>query len=912
MKMLCNYIHSVYLRRLIYHLLQKDTLLQKVFLSFVFFFLYYLSCFSQDNNTLSIQEIQIKTCVTYDGSNSVDTLLEQVYYHIYDRGQAEEIRKLCKEAKDKGDDLWEIQNIYAKEKSTVGGIIRQKEVGVNQALLVIDKEANTVNIFGFEKNKTNYTFTIHVSRIKQVDVFGHTKPQLLIQGDGYSTPEDEYWNLHIFLPSGITKPTSRMIIQPRAVALESGDTIDYTDPIVYEGAAYHQTQDKRMDYNFFKRDALADYYKSSIVLDTGAVSIDTTIVYHKPLHHRSTAFKSAAYTLTLEDYHHEYFREVAPGEYPKNPLKFIESAVATDTMDLVNGIPWVEGQTDYFKVESVIKRITVPMVLNILFEENKAILTNDSINTAEFQRLISELRAHPQIDNVNIIGGASPDGKDDHNLSLAGERVKKAISIIQPELPRGLHARSQTKVYTWSDVLAALEKEHFDAEAKSVREIVESGKSQDAMDGPMKALPFYDEIIKPILVKQRSFICEYTYIDQRPLSVDEVYERFLKYKNNNQLDSITYLSDGDIYNLYTIADSAEQDLVTEHAYKMFANRSDLKYDKFGSYVANRMAMLKIKLGQADSTILQPFICDTLPKLYYLPEGDRVLVNLPGILINQAITFLQQNDLKRASSLVKRLTMQTPVTESPKIRLLSNVVNFIRNFLNEEALSGEDRQEYEKAKEYMLSSSPDNRAVLYTEVSKWGMRKKAPLYISQMDDNNPRKWYLRGILYTDSLSKKADIADLQEKKHIEVPGFEDFRELSDDEYDHLDPNERNLYENRRQAYEEAKKQVEGESDQTIQKGQEFIPYYLGYFQHCFDMDPSYMKYYMIEGNVPVKVRKQYKYKIKNIDMYRRLFDKYLKPLETKASSHKTGNVSPTVTETSEKDANALEETEQTTE
>ena len=52
--------------------------------------------------------------------------------------------------------------------------------------------------------------------------------------------------------------------------------------------------------------------------------------------------------------------------------------------------------------------------------------------------------------------------------------------------------------------------------------------------------------------------------------------------------------------------------------------------------------------------------------------------------------------------------------------------------------------------------------------------------------------------------------------------------------------------------------------------EGIPYYLAYFNHAFELEPLYKRIYFTEGHVTEDLRRQYKYKNKNIPAYRKLF------------------------------------------
>lgn len=52
----------------------------------------------------------------------------------------------------------------------------------------------------------------------------------------------------------------------------------------------------------------------------------------------------------------------------------------------------------------------------------------------------------------------------------------------------------------------------------------------------------------------------------------------------------------------------------------------------------------------------------------------------------------------------------------------------------------------------------------------------------------------------------------------------------------------------------------------------IPQYLAYFQHCFDLDPTrkYFRHYGSDKQVPEQLRKKFKYKLKNRELYRQMF------------------------------------------
>ena len=875
------------------------------------------------------QTISIKVTVqgASDASGEDGRIVETVYWQAYQRDRAtvifNELKRLVDEGNRSGGGEQDLQiesdevlqrigkgekrtreNVYEFTQTDGFGQIRNYQLPEGYAIIFIDKLGKGIELFDLEGNpkpKKNeegfYEVEIQgTNRIKETEITGSYKGVTLEGGSGRSTRDKEIWNLSIFLPKGMAKPNSRLIIQPIAVNLETADTIDYCHPIVYEGAAYHETQDKRMGYHFLKNDSLGAFYKSNIVLtDSADMRINERVVYHKRKEdiEKHTKFKAAVFKYSLEDYHSPYMQRSYAGQYPEDPLKFIDFSVAMNPLDI--------NYTDksgrlYFKEEAVVKSIETKRNLAMRFEVGKSVLIRDSLNDAIRDSLVQELSLFK--DNMQVIhfsGGASPDGQDVKNTQLARDRASAAAAEIAPYLPPGLKPTPEPPiVYTWGDVLQEMEKRKLTDEAEAVRTIVEAGASgpADAMDGPMRNLPFYEEKVVPILESMRNMVCSYKYATSRPLSPTEVYNKFMGYKQTGTLDSLALLSNGDFYNLYNVLDSADQDILTNYAYQALTRQSNYADYPISAFIANRKAMLMNKLGTPDSTILQPFIqidegtdSTTLVLNRIRRVGDNLIyMNMPGILQNQAVTYLQFGDdesVTKASQYANTLAKNLPGDKD--IQKLVAVVNFVRFFPDEDGLKAADRALYEPAKQHVLNSAPNNRAILFTEIPSWGERPKAPALVRLMNDDDPKKWYMRGILYAsqDSIEKcRVDIVDLQEPKTVVVPGFEDFRILSEEEEEKLTSGELTVYQNRRTAYEEALNALtasEGKEEQA-KRGKEFIHYYLAYFQHCFDLDPSYMQYYFTEGHVQTEVRQKYKYKIKNMELYRKLFNKYLAPME----------------------------------
>ena len=137
--------------------------------------------------------------------------------------------------------------------------------------------------------------------------------------------------------------------------------------------------------------------------------------------------------------------------------------------------------------------------------------------------------------------------------------------------------------------------------------------------------------------------------------------------------------------------------------------------------------------------------------------------------------------------------------------------------------------------YVMQSNPVNRAVLSTELAPelgYTYKQVEPL-VDSLPDNLAKKWYLKGIIAAnDPDMDNVTLTDL-----ISKYGSETALKL-----------------------------------QAID-----CPDFLAYFQHSFDLEPSFKKFYTTDANVSDDLRKRYPYKEANIPVYRKRF-KYITKTE----------------------------------
>ena len=341
-----------------------------------------------------------------------------------------------------------------------------------------------------------------------------------------------------------------------------------------------------------------------------------------------------------------------PGRYPTTPLKFVDFAQAMDTMRI-----------EEFHIDRLPKTITQDKKLNLRFEREGSVkLADDSINIIEKEKLLHELSLYEDLlTGVEIYAGASPEGSDAINIKLAQHRAEVARNLI------GYGARPKAKVYTWRDVYEELVNLKKADEAQQVKAIIDSHHTDDSMDGPIRKLPFYEEVILPILREMRGISCSYTYTETRPEEPYETKRNFEKAKKDGTLDKYwASLPISGWYNLFSVANEEDQDLITEHAYKTLSKRKDFLEKDFSNYVANRMAILNNKLGVPDSMVLKPFLNDTLPLNTYRYVGDeRIRQNMKEMVVNQTLTYLKLNDDAQVKNYVDWLRNDSAYNSKPE-------------------------------------------------------------------------------------------------------------------------------------------------------------------------------------------------------------------------------------------------------
>ena len=825
---------------------------------------------------------------------------EVLWYGIMDKKVAREAYNKLQQAKrieNEGDRevaLESIRKEYNIDSRSKKGQFK-KNARASMAIIFVDQENGEVLMVDIEKGKTQYKDL--VMKLKQTKTIIATGEALEVAINVATTDDaddgNERFGIKIKLPPGTARTDSRMIIQTYAVDCQTEDTLGYLASLVFEGDMYHQMQEKRMAFDYDKNDKLAQYYRRNAVLKEDKYFVlDTVLIWPKPAGMKDRSFRGP-FTYVFEDFHHPYYRTDMEGSCLKRrPFKMLDFTAALHEIQLT--------QEFYEQAESNFQKKNTK--INLRFEVGTNKLIQDSLNTKEQEKFVKEISSYGNsLVELTIVGGASPDGSMKHNEELARQRANVAKGMLGRI---AITPRITTQVYTWTDVANTLRELGKTLQAEKIEEIVQAGGDDVSQYQKVKQLNFYDFDIVPVLNGQRAMLCKYMYQNNRPMEPEECVQAFRLYRQA-YWEGSKHFSNGDFYNLYDLLeDSLEIDTLTTIAYREISTVPE--YEKevpISPYICNLKAIQQMKRGTPNAEILKPFIdFKRRGKIgggygidvdQYVAGRGKIKFNRQEIVANQAACYYMDQKVDTAQFLIEWL--KECKIENEGIEQLENLINLKRLHFKGTRTAKEEA-DYKRAKNAVLAMSADNKAILYTEIEDWGQRDNAMQYVNQMEDGNPRKWYLKGMLAALKLekTKTEDPLVVESDDDDEEEGADDsqFYKWSEDKLADYqwseDPKKVAAYENYMKKLLDYRNAHDGEdppvapaqTDHAQHKNKtavdvnkfQGIPQYLAYFQHAFDLDPTkkYFRYYGNESNVSEELRKKYKYKFKNRPLYREMF------------------------------------------
>jgi len=733
--------------------------------------------------------------------------------------------------------------LYNSQNTSFGSIVKIKsndvvipdyeghfeaDISVGGTLLLINEGA--LKMVDVTADKLNYDIVFALSKsdgilIQNVNVFGKRQGMNFKELPPVDDGENMRWTLNMNLPAWYTTKHSRLIFQPVVVNTVTGDTIQYLEPLVFEGDKYHSNQIKRKSFDFERNDSLHPYYINDNALTDGVFSFTWDATYPKPDSEKSYKWKSK---VSLEDYTHVYFQDFKEGtNNVRKPWKMLDVSLSAKDIKL-----------DRRFFETVRARLSeVPRDLQLTFVVGKDELTEDSVNQKTLDLLVQELRSFGNsLMNFSIQGTASPEGSQAMNIELARKRARKILNMVGSNIQSASLSIKEPKVYTWNDVADSLAERGQKYEADELRRYA---KANDLAG--IGRMMVSNPAIGQILQNQRLIKSSYTIRRNKVLEPQEV---LWTYRNDPRYaeGGSEIFSNGDYYNLFSqITDTAELRKLTYRAYKENMARKTAKYSPFAAYLANRIAVELLQKDSVNLSILEPFIDMSsgleVSRPVAFESSYMYTVNFREVVANQALMYLKARKMSQAAFLANKLP------DTPEFHELKMLIDLETLFFKQNKTMEEEERAQTALKSVMGANSL-NQAILSVELAPdLDLTYEAlnPM-VDSLPDNLAKKWYMKGII-------AANNPDIESENDISTLIQEFGAELA----------------------------VKMQTNET--------PKFLAYFQHCFDIDPTfYSKFYVTDANVPDDVRKRYPYEESKKELYREKF-RYLvmKPKAAESST-----------------------------
>lgn len=689
----------------------------------------------------------------------------------------------------------------------------ETDISAKGALLIINE--GVVKVVRVSEKTLTYDIVFESEAadgilLQNADIYGERRGLKIKELPAIDDGPTIRWNVNIALPEGYTEKNHRLIFQPIAVDCQTEDTIQYLEPMVFEGKSYHRAQSRLQGFDYQQNDPLAPYYQKDIVLNGRPLTFNWQCIWQKPDAERSYKWKSV---IRVEDYTHVFYdddsREGSCNS--RKPWKMLDVAFARKEMPL----------TEEFYEQSRAQLSEVPRDLALTFNIGTAQLSDDPQNQSMIEHLVRELQSYGrQLIDVKIQGTASPDGSVQTNIELAQKRADKALSMIRPYLGKAGCQTIKPKVYTWYDVADSLSQRGKTLEADEMRQYAKENKTM-----ALRQMIESDPDIGDILQHLRLMKCSYTIRQNRVLEPEEALWTYYNDKSYAE-GADNKFSNGDYYHMFRqISDPAELRRLTERVYNEQKDRTTSKYSPFAAYVANRMACYRLEEDSIDLSILEPFVdmksgLETMRQISFDNEY-KYMTNRRQIVANQAAMYFKALNLGASFHLANKLPS---TNEYQDIKMFTDLETL---FFKPNKTADETRRATQ-ALAYAMRQGLGNKVVLSYELApELGLTyQQVEQLADSLSDDDAKKWYIKSMIAANT-----------------EPAEEDFMELAS-----------------RYGADEALRMTENR-----------IPIFLAYLQHCLDIDPGfYAKQFVTDVHVSDDLRKKYPYKPEEADKYRQKF------------------------------------------
>ena len=455
----------------------------------------------------------------------------------------------------------------------------------------------------------------------------------------------------------VTRTNSRLIAQMYLVD-HDGNIVKWFKPRVLDGVEYHTTQ---------RIKAPDDYRIVLAEQETPLTESKDSLMFCKVVRipDKDRDYYCMA-KITLRDYNIEYYTDALQlfnTARVSRPFQFLEYAFEYGHLN--------HGD---FRRDPTPQTLTVPRDMKLEFNAGKAGLNRSDRATMDLlQSLKDELSQVEHLDSLVFEGFASPEGSYKTNLQLSQSRTRTVMNYVLSALPgkgRGVKPVTSGTVMPWGKVADLLAADSLFNEAAEIRLIEQKFKDNpDAQDKKIRKLKYYPSAIKPRLETLRMVRCTYKYQVFRERTIEEALQVFnqdpeFKADANN-------LTPYDFWRLFELEKDEKR---LETLYRVAFEKSIIEDKNPWELPANNLAVMMLGRGQADTTLLAPFISFGYG-LNDMRSDGVTRVNLEPVVHNQVLMYMLDGNYKSAVQLSSKFLKDSDPTLHAIVSCLGGYVGF---------------------------------------------------------------------------------------------------------------------------------------------------------------------------------------------------------------------------------------------
>lgn len=580
-------------------------------------------------------------------------------------------------------------------------------------------------------------------KLSNVTVLGKAKVAVVDSMDVVDTGATIECSSILTLPDGAGKSNARCVFQPVVIDCQTGDTVEFLAPKVFDGPEYSRMQLQRMGFKM-KRDKLHRYIQQEPLVTNNMRIHWAASIKKKDPKHSYTCMAA----LRLADFNSIYYAEdkQVSSCLARHPFQFMEYRMHVPALDKQQ-----YKETPRGELREGAENISLSFLVG------KAELDPDPKNEAELERLNDifqqiDQNGEYQIRRIAITGYASPEGNYQSNLALAKRRANLAKTLVEKNFKHEVYIYTEEpQVIGWEVVVDSLLRNHNDEVAEQVSEILEANpKNITLQSQKIQKLEAYEEFIAPILPSLRIFKCEYAYQTVRALEPEEIMDNYLHNAEYRPGGTKTF----NHYEYWHLFEMIKDPVELEGLYRRAFEESKANSTRPWVYPAHKLALSYLKRDTCDVELLRQFVDINAANVNIERTtfaGRKYMVNQEEVVAAQVASYYLAEHNDTAYYLARMLP------EKEEYRQLKSFA-LTRGLLFRPHKTDEQRAQLAEALPVVEASSAVNRAVIQVAQRR---NEEAAQTLEQLQETDPRRWYMQAILHSRAMDLNRAAQALQQ-------------------------------------------------------------------------------------------------------------------------------------------------------